>query len=276
MPRIRRRMLLTATAVVALGSILLVAVVAWIQSTRIYRFDQTASTPTAAGLPTVRAVRFRGEDGHEVAAWIAPPAAGKPLLLSFCGNFTNVAGSAARLAPLLAQGHGLAMLVYRGSSGEGGVPSETTFAADARALYDQLDALLGVAVPPQRRVLHGFSLGSSVAAGLAKDRAAAGLVLEATFDRCCRYYTQRFHLPMCWLMWRERHDVVDKLAGVTAPKLFLHGAKDQAVPEAWARDLFAACVGEKQFVSYPNGEHADLMQHGALDDMAKWMATQVR
>lgn len=276
MPCIRRRMLLTATAVVALGSILLVAVVAWIQSTKIYGFDTTASTPAAAGLPTMRAVRFRSEDGHEIAAWIAPPATGKPLLLSFYGNFASVAGSAARLAPLLEQGNGLAMLVYRGSSGEGGVPSEAAFAADARALYDQLDALLGAAVPPQRRVLHGFSLGSSVAAGLAKDRAAAGLVLEATFDRCCRYYAQRFHLPMCWLMWRERHDVVDKLAGVAVPKLFLHGAKDQAVPEAWARDLFAACVGEKQFVSYPNGEHADLMQHGALDDMAKWMATQVR
>lgn len=263
-------------AAVVLGALALLALVAWIQRTQIYGFDHTSSTPAAAGLPTVRAARFRSEDGHEIAAWIAPPAAGKPLLLSFHGNFANVAGSAARLGPLLEQGHGLAMLVYRGSSGEGGVPSEATFAMDARALYDQLDALLGVVVPPERRVLHGFSLGSSVAAGLAKDRPAAGLVLEATFDRCCRYYAQRFHLPMCWLMWRERHDVVDKLVGVTVPKLFLHGAKDQAVPEAWARDLFEACVGEKQFVSYPNGEHADLMQHGALDDLAKWVAVRVR
>jgi len=269
-------MLLYVAAAVVLGVLGLLALVAWITHTQIYGFDQTKSTPAAAGLPTVRVVRFRSEDGHEIAAWLAPPAAGKPVLLSFHGNFASVAGSAARLAPLLEQGNGLAMLVYRGSSGEGGVPSEAAFAADARALYDQLDALLGVVVPPERRVLHGFSLGSSVAAGLAKERAAAGLVLEATFDRCCRYYAQRFHLPMCWLMWRERHDVVDKLAGVTVPKLFLHGAKDQAVPEAWARDLFAACVGEKQFVSYPNGEHADLMQHGALDEMAQWMATRVR
>jgi fermentation-respiration switch protein FrsA (DUF1100 family) len=273
---LRRRPMLYALAAVAVAVLGLFAVVAWIQSTKIYGFDTTASTPAAAGLPTVRVARFRSEDGHEVAAWIAPPAAGKPMLLSFHGNFASVAGSAARLAPLLEQGNGLAMLVYRGSSGEGGVPSEANFAADARALYDQLDALLGVAVPPDRRVLHGFSLGSSVAAGLAKERAAAGLVLEATFDRCCRYYAQRFHLPMCWLMWRERHDVVDKLVGVTVPKLFLHGAKDQAVPEAWARDLFAACVGEKLFVSYANGDHADLMQHGALDEMAKWMTARMR
>lgn len=92
----------------------------------------------------MRVVRFRSEDGHEIAAWIAPPAAGKPLLLlSFHGNFANVAGSAVRLAPLLERGHGLAMLLYRGSSGEGGVPSEANFARDARALDDQLDALLG-------------------------------------------------------------------------------------------------------------------------------------
>ena len=269
-------MLLCLAAAVVLGALGLLALVAWIQRTQIYGFDHTPSTPNAAGLPSVRVVRFRSEDGHEIAAWIAPPAAGKPLLLSFHGNFANVAGSAVRLAPLLERGHGLAMLLYRGSSGEGGVPSEANFARDARALYDQLDALLGEVVPPERRVLHGFSLGSSVAAGLAKDRTAAGLVLEATFDRCCRYYAQRFHLPMCWLMWRERHDVVDKLVGVTVPKLFLHGAKDQAAREPWARALFDACVGEKQFVSYPNGDHADLMQHGAVDDMARWIAVQVR
>lgn len=275
MPR-RRPMLVYVAATLVLAVVGSFALVAWIQATRIYGFDQTPSTPAAAGLPTVRVVRFPSEDGQEIVAWIAPPAADKQLLLSFHGNFANIGGSAARLAPLVEQGYGLAMLVYRGSSGEGGEPGEEAFAMDARVLYDRLDALLGMPIPPQRRVLHGFSLGSSVASGLAKERPAAGLVLEASFDLCRRYYVRRFHLPLMWLMWRERHDVIDKLVGVSMPKLFLHGAKDHAVDEAWARALFDSCVGEKQFLSYANADHSDLMQHGAREDMQKWIAALPR
>lgn len=261
-------LLLVAIALALVG---LFVVVHLIQIHGIYGFDQTRTEPTAVALPNVKVARFRSEDGHEIAAWLQAPRPGKQLLLTFFGNYACVGPSAVRLRPLLEQGYGMAMLVYRGSSGEGGTPGEQVFAMDARALYDQLDALLGTPVPVGARVLHGFSLGSSVASGLAKDRPAAGLILEATFDHCTRYYAAKYVLPMHWLMWRERHDVVDKLAGVTTPKLFLHGGKDQAVPEAWGRALFAAAVGEKQFVSYPNGDHSDLPQHGALVDMAKWM-----
>ena len=273
----RRRTMLYALAAVVVAALGLFAAVAWIQATRIYGFDQTASTPTAAGLPTVRAVRFRSEDGAEVSAWVCPPQDGQPMLVSFFGGFACVGPSAARLQPVLAQGLGLAMLVYRSSSGDGGTPSEAAFAADARALWDQLDTLLGVVVPPRHRVLHGFSLGSSVAAGLAAERPAAGVVLEGSFDRCCRWFaTRAFGLPMCRLMWRERHDVAQKLTGVTMPKLLLHGRLDDAIPLAWAQDLHAAAAEPKRLVVYERGGHTDLMQHGAGADLVAFARDLLR
>ncbi len=259
-------------AVVLLAVAGLFAVVWAFQNWGIYKFDQTRAEPAQFGFSTVRVVRFRSEDGFEAGAWIAPPRDDRPVLLAFHGNFASVGASAARLKPLVDGGCGLAMLVYRGSSGEGGEPMEVAFARDARALYDQLDTLLGTTIPANRRVLHGFSLGSSVASGLAADRPAAGLVLEASFDRCCRWYTKRLRgLPMCALMWRERHDVIDKLANVAIPKLFIHGELDDTIAIAWARLLYDAVPGEKRFVSFPKGGHSDLHEHGAIEEVAKFV-----
>jgi fermentation-respiration switch protein FrsA (DUF1100 family) len=239
----------------------------------IYRFETEVRQPAEFGLSNVRVASFRSEDGAQVSAWIAAPRGDEPVLLAFGGNFAGAGGSAARLQPLLDRGFGMALLVYRGSSGDRGTPSEEAFAMDARALYDALDGLIGRTIPPQRRVLHGFSLGTSVAAGLAAQRPAAGLVLEASFDRCCRWYTRRLRgLPMCALMWRERHDVIDKLAGVAVAKLFLHGSQDDAIPVAWGRALYDACEGEKRFVVIEGGGHADLAEHGALDEVAAFAA----
>lgn len=266
---------LVALVVLAIAGVLALA---WaFQNWGIYRFDQNRSEPAQFGFTTMRVVRFRSEDGHEAAAWITPPRGDRPMVIAFHGNFASVGPSAARLKPLVDRGDGLAMLVYRGSSGEDGEPSEVAFARDARALYDQLDTLLGTPIPASRRVLHGFSLGSSVASGLAAERPAAGLVLEATFDRCCRWYTMRMRgLPMCALMWRERHDVIDKLAHVDVPKLFLHGAHDQTIAIAWARLLYDAVPGQKRFVVYERGGHADLADHGAVDETAKFVDSLCR
>jgi hypothetical protein len=269
----RLQFLLVAAAI---ALVVLLLAVFWIQRFALYQFDPAPCEPSAFGLANDQVVRFRSEDGAEVSVWIAPAQPGKQVVISFYGNYAGVGTSAARLQPLLARGHGLALLVYRGCSGAPGTPSEAVFAMDARALYDQLDALVGSVVPPGARVLHGFSLGSSVAAGLAAERPAAGLILEASYDKLCRFFAARYRLPMCWLMWRERHEAAAKLAGVTLPKLFLHGAKDEAVPEAWARALHDAAVGDKRFISYPDGGHADLPAHGALDDVAAFLAALPR
>jgi len=275
-PRKKLMLLLKILVVLAVLAAAAVFAVVWAyQNWGIYEFDRSRAEPAEFGFTNVRVAKFRSEDGHEATAWIAPPRDdGQPVLLAFHGNFASVGPSLQRLRPLLDQGLGAAMLVYRGSADDVGEPGEEAFARDARALYDQLDTLLGTVVPANRRVLHGFSLGSSVAAGLAAERPVAGLVLEATFDRCCRWYTKRMRgLPMCALMWRERHDVVDKLANVTVPMLFLHGALDDAIRIEWSRALFDAVRGEKRFVPFERGGHADLAEHGALDEVAKFVAT---
>ena len=176
----------------------------------------------------------------------------------------------------MADGTGIVMLQYRGGGGAAGWPSEAGFARDARALYDQLDRLTGQPIPPNRRVLHGFSLGTGVGSRLAAERPFAAVVLEASFPRACRYYEKRYRgFPLCTLMWSERFDVIDIMGKITAPKLFVHGTEDRSVPLSWGQQLFAAAPDLKTFVALPNGGHADLARHGLIGAMQDFLRTNL-
>lgn len=263
-------------AVVFLAIVLLFGGVWLFQTYGVYRFDQSPQSPEAFDLTGVRVLSFTSEDGTALQAWLAMPAPGKPMLFSFYGNFSSIGPSMRRLAPLMADGTGIVMLHYRGGGGMPGHPSEENFARDARALYDQLDVLAGQTIAQNRRVLHGFSLGSGVGSRLASERPFAAVVLEASFSRVCVYYQRRYgSFPFCALMWAERYDVIDRIGQIYAPKLFVHGTVDVDVPLAWGQQLFAAAPDPKTFAALPGGGHANLTAHGLIEVMKDFLDKQV-
>ncbi|MDA7964120.1 hypothetical protein [Ruegeria sp.] len=228
---------------------------------KIYRFDNEPAR--AEGLNGIRRVLFQATDGTELRAFVADPAPDAPVLISFYGNFSGVIPSLQRLQPLMDAGIGIVMLEYRGSGDAPGTPSERALHADALALYDQLDDLLGRPVPTDRRFIHGYSLGVSPAVALASQRAAAGLVIEAGYDRLCRFQETRLRgFPMCRLMWAERHDVVERAGQIAMPVLMAHGARDTDVPQVWAEPLFNALPQPKRLVVFPEGTHTNLIAQG--------------
>lgn len=231
----------------------------------IYRFDSTPQTPAEAGVPEAEVAAYRSEDGATVHAWVLPPRPGRPVILAFHGNSARIGPSFRRLVPLTDDGTGLVMMEYRGSGATGGRPSEAAFARDARALYDQLDTLLGQPVPAGRRVLEGFSLGAGVGSRLAAERPFAAVILEAAPLRSCLYYQDRwFGIPFCRLLWSERYDIVDHLARITAPKLLVHGERDAVLPLWHLRRLAEAAPEPTEVVVLPGGGHSDLDRHGLV------------
>lgn len=233
----------------------------------IYRFDQATDGPEAYDLAGVRDVIFPSEDGAEISAWIRPPVGDAPVILYFMGNFTSIGPSFQRLKPLLEKGFGVAALVYRGSSGKPGTPSEEAFAGDARALYDRLDDLMAAEIPANRRIAYGYSLGSGIAVRLAADRPVAALTLEAAYARFCDYFTDRyFGLPFCAVMTKERYDSIDRIGNIETPLLMFHGEQDSAIHIASARRLFDAASEPKRFIAYPAGSHVNLWQQGLPEE----------
>ena len=242
----------------------------------IYRFDQFTDGPEKYGHDDVKEVPLTAEDGSTIYAWIKPPEGDAPVILYFMGNFTSIGPSMFRLKPFLDKGLGLAALVYRGSSGKDGIPSEENFAADARALYDQLDSLMGREIPPEQRLAHGYSLGTGIATRLATERKVAVLTLEAAYARFCNYFTNRYYgLPFCMVMTRETYDSVDRIADISTPLIMLHGEKDDSVLITYGRELFAAAQEPKDFKAYPDGDHVNLNKLGFVEDSLAFYQTHM-
>jgi len=246
------------------------------QNYGVYYFTRTDGSQVSTLAPGTRAVTFQSFDGKMIGARLSSAMPGKPTVISFYGNGAEIDASFERLRALRDAGYGVAMMEYRGSGATGGKSSEMNFAGDALAFYDQLDGLIGEKVPASSRVLHGFSLGAGVGSRLAAERPFAAVIFEAAPYRTCLYYQDRHKgFPFCWFMWAERYEVIDHVLRIKAPKLFIHGALDEALPVERARILFDQAPAPKEYLEIPEGHHADLDKFGLVDAMKSFISRNV-
>lgn len=260
-----------ATAILVVSAALVLTGVWAFQNYGVYDFSRGVPPAPSQAQNGVRSVQFRSSDGQMIGARLAAPEPGKPVIMSFYGNGADIDASFERLRALRDRGFGIAMMEYRGSGGTGGKSSEMNFARDAIAFYDQLDELMGGTA--NRRVLHGFSLGAGVGSRLATARPFEAVVFEASPYRACLYYQDAYKgFPFCSVMWAERYDNIDHIRAISAPKLFVHGALDEALPVARARQLFQEAPGPKEYLEIPNGHHADLAKLGLTDAMESFIS----
>lgn len=225
------------------------------------RYPAGVWDPGEHGLAT-EDVWFRAADGVALHGWwIAHPRARGTLL--YCHGSS---GSIAQRVDVFRQLAKLRMNVfafdYRGYGRSEGVPSERGLYADARAAYDHLIDERGAA--PAGILLFGHSLGGAVAIQAAREREAAGLVVESSFtdlkDMARSLYPQ---LPLHWVT-RNQFRSIEKVAELTLPKLFVHGTEDGTVPFAVGRRLFEAAAEPKELYLVERAGHNDVhLQGGA-------------
>ncbi len=142
---------------------------------------------------------------------------------------------------------------YRGYGGSEGSPSEDGLYLDAEACAAWL-----AKNAPGPVVYVGSSVGSGVAVELATRKAPAGLVLLSPFTSLSD--VAQHHYRFLWVrpFVRDRYENLDKLGGLHAPLLVIHGDRDDIVPLAFGRALFEAASEPKTFVEIPGAGHNDL------------------
>ena len=64
----------------------------------------------------------------------------------------------------------------------------------------------------------------------------------------------------------------ERIGRVSAPLLVLHGQADRVVPIRFGEALFALAREPKRFVSFPQGGHVNLDDHGAIDAVKTFLA----
>jgi fermentation-respiration switch protein FrsA (DUF1100 family) len=209
------------------------------------------------GLPIQR-VQFEAEDGIRLVSWVIPAEAdGQGFWLLIChGNAGNLSqfGRPDHYAGLRQLGLNLLAFDYRGYGESEGMPSEEGLYKDASAAYRYLHEKL--AVPPDRILIFGHSLGSAVAVDLAGRAPHAGLIVEGALTSAIERGAELYpYIPVRWI-GRSRFSSIDKISRVTVPKLFLHAKGDEVIPIAHGRRLFEASPAPKTFVEL-NGGHGD-------------------
>ena len=264
-----RRMTTALTVLAAVYGLLLLA--AWLlQGWFVYLPDAARVAPAAVGLAGVDERWILASDGVKVIAWHARARSGQPTLLYFHGNAGNLASRRERIERFLAQGWGVYMMSYRGYSGSGGAPSERANVADARRAYEDLT---GLGVPARSIVLYGESLGSGVAAQLAVDTAAAGLVLDAPYTSIPDVGRLSFPFLPLGLLMVHRYETIRIIDKVRLPLLVVHGEEDGVVPVEMGRRVYAAAVlaAPKRLVVLPGARHGNHMRFGSFEAIAAFV-----
>lgn len=250
--------------------VLVVLVAHWGQRQLMYFPSPERVRPLQAGITGVEERMLTAPDGVRIIAWYAKAKPGQPTLLYFHGNAGNLAGRVHRMRALMQEGWGVYMLSYRGYSGSGGSPSEKDNVADARLAYG---ALVLEGVNPQGLVLYGESLGSGIAARLATERPAAGLILEAPYTSILEVAQNAYpFLPVGYLL-TDRYESDKVIRQVHMPLLVLHGQLDGVIDVALGRKLFALANEPKQLVVFPEGGHSNLYApaNDAIGKIREWL-----
>jgi pimeloyl-ACP methyl ester carboxylesterase len=175
-------------------------------------------------------ISFTTPDGDTLHGIHIPPtmaASPRTLILGFGGNAWNGSDVAAYLHQIYPQADVVAFH-YRGYRPSTGNPSAEALLADAPLVHDFAVDL----VEPDRTFAVGFSIGSGVAASLARRRPLDGLILVTAFDSLKAAAADLYPWAPIGPFFEHELDIVDFLKGAEVPVAIISGEHDMLIRPA--------------------------------------------
>ena len=197
-----------------------------------------------------------GKDQGELDGWWVPAdKKGAPTVLYFHGNYRNIGNNLEHTLRLHNLGYNVLLADYRGyGKSSGGKPSEAKVYEDAEAVWQYLLKVRGV--NPRHAFIYGHSLGGAIAINLAVHHPeAAGLITESTFTSMQAMGEKDYGFLPIGLLLTQRFESLNKVPELKLPVLFIHGTWDQKIPDAMAKQLYAAAPQPKTLLLIAGGEH---------------------
>jgi pimeloyl-ACP methyl ester carboxylesterase len=194
-------------------------------------FPVHAVSPPGPLPPGAERLQVKTPGGETLHGVHVPPADAtqgpKTLILGFGGNGWNGEDVASYLHEVYPQAD-VAAFHYRGYRPSTGSPSAKALLEDAPLVFDAAVER----VKPERTVIVGFSIGSGVAASLAKRRPAAGLILVTPFDSLKKVASDAFPWLPVGLVFRHELDAAGALEGSGMPVAIIGAEVDEIIPPA--------------------------------------------
>lgn len=233
--------------VLAAGYVLLL----WFERNQVWSPTRwMGSTPADAGL-AYEDVSFVASDGPRLHGWWVPAEVDAPVVLFFHGNGGNISHRVGTLAQLNRLGFSVFIFDFRGYGKSRGRLSEAGTYLDAQAAWEYVRGPL--AVPADRIVLMGRSLGGALATDLATRVNARCLIVESAFVSVPEIGREFYPLLPIGL-GRIRYDSLAKIPRINMPVLVMHGPSDRVIPYRHGQRLYEAAVDPKEWYDLP-GDH---------------------
>ena len=203
-------------------------------------------------------VWFNSADGTCLHGWFFESQTGPETatLIFFHGNGGNI-GNVAWLGQRFAKrGFDVLLFDYRGYGASDGV------AANESDLYADGDAAVAFVrnqkgARPERIVLYGQSLGTTIVADVASRGNYGAVVLESGLSSASSVASSALPWLPRWLhfLGKNRFESARKLANVRSPILITHGDPDLTIPTAESRTLFASANEPKKLLIFRGAGH---------------------
>ena len=217
-----------------------------------YPLSRLDGTPANWGLD-YEDVSLQTADGISLHGWYVPAAEAEQVLLFFHGNAGNISHRRESLAVFHRLGLNVLMVDYRGYGQSEGSPSEVGLYRDAEAAWSYLINERGFAANDV--VIFGRSLGGAVAADLASNVSARGLILESTLSSSRDFAHLVFPVLSRLVFMRFDFANATKMPRVNMPVLVLHSPDDEIMPFELGERVFEAANEPKSFVRMRGGHN---------------------
>jgi uncharacterized protein len=224
-----------------------------------------ASTWTLPAGLSARDVTLTASDGTRLRATRVVREGAKAEVLYFGGDSFHIDQWGVYLArAMTGLPVNVTMIDYRGYGRSEGTTSLAALRDDALLAFDHIRGQTRLPI-----IVHGFSLGSFVAAHLATQRPADALVLESTATN-----------PQDWVdlskPWYVRVTIapplmstgnVEPVRSYRGKLLLLAGGADRVTPAVMSQRLIEASASSwKRLVVVPKATHGDVMEHAEAID----------
>jgi len=213
----------------------------------------------SASLPSgLSPLTLRARDGTFVhAIHIAAPRGARDArtIVYFHNNRDTIADNVWLARELNARGFGVLLVEYRGYGlSQGAEPSEEGLYLDAEA---GLDLLSRQGIGPGRVILWGVSLGTGVAAEMARRGRGTALVLVTPYTSIPDVAADAIPILPARILMPDTFDTLAKSREIKVPTLVIHGDADEVIP-FWMGERLARTIPGARLVRVSGGHHGDL------------------
>lgn len=257
-------------AILAIGVYAAIVLLVFLQQRAMLYPGARSETVTADAPPWGQWQALQAADGTELIALHSPAAPGRPTVLLFLGNGDDIRAYSFMAEAFGGRGIGLLAPSYRGYPGSGGSPNEDGILSDALVAYDWL-AARGSTV-----AIVGRSLGTGVAIYCASTRPATAVALMSPYDSIAAVAAGHFPWLPVRLLIRDSYRSDLRITAVLAPKMFIHGDRDEVIPIGHGRALFDLAPEPKQFSVLNGVGHNDVWSDSAVTQIVDFIDKNAR